>query len=70
MVLGNAQRYRLRALECGQKAGTARDPKDKANWHELERSWRSVLRPTLSSPRSLQSHTDENSENLDHGGER
>jgi hypothetical protein len=39
MVLGNAQRYRLRALECGQKAGTARDPKDKANWHELERVW-------------------------------
>jgi hypothetical protein len=39
MVLGDAQRYRLRAVECRQKAGTARDPKDKANWHELERVW-------------------------------
>jgi hypothetical protein len=48
MVLGNAQRYRLRALECGQKAGTARDPKDKANWHELERVWLELAVPLKS----------------------
>ena len=39
MVRGDAQRFRLRALQCRQRAGTARDPKDKANWHELERVW-------------------------------
>jgi len=39
MTASDAHRYRLRALECGQRAGTATDPKDKANWHELERVW-------------------------------
>jgi hypothetical protein len=39
MVRGDAQRFRLRALQCRQRAGTARAPKDKANWHELERVW-------------------------------
>jgi hypothetical protein len=39
LVLGDAQRYRLRALECGQRAGTATDPKNEAKWHELERVW-------------------------------
>jgi hypothetical protein len=39
MPLSDAHRFRLRALECGQKAGTAIGPKDKANWHELERVW-------------------------------
>jgi hypothetical protein len=34
-----AQKYRLRALACGQKAGMAREPRDQAKWHELERVW-------------------------------
>lgn len=39
MALSDVQRYRLRALECGQKAGVAKDPRVKADWHELERVW-------------------------------
>jgi hypothetical protein len=39
MIQSDVTKYRLRALECGQKAGTARHPKDKANWQELERVW-------------------------------
>ena len=38
-ALRDAQGYRLRAVECRQKPGTARDPKDKTNWQELERVW-------------------------------
>ena len=39
MVRGDAQRFRLRALQCRQRAGTAIGPKDEASWHELERVW-------------------------------
>ena len=34
-----AQSYRLRALECGLRAGLATEPRDQAQWHELERVW-------------------------------
>jgi hypothetical protein len=34
---GDAQRYRLRALECRQKAEMTNEPKARASWHELER---------------------------------
>jgi hypothetical protein len=39
MVRGDPRRFRLRALQCRQRAGTAIGPKDKASWHELERVW-------------------------------
>jgi hypothetical protein len=39
MAPGDVQRYRLRALECRQKAGLGNDPKAKASWDELERVW-------------------------------
>ena len=39
MALGEPRNYCLRALLCRQRAGIARDPKDKATWHELEKVW-------------------------------
>jgi hypothetical protein len=34
-----AQKFRLRAIECGLRAGIATEPRDQAKWHELERVW-------------------------------
>ena len=39
MPLNDVGKYLLRALECRCKAVIARDPKDKASWHELEKVW-------------------------------
>jgi hypothetical protein len=53
-VGNNAKRrseVRFRALECGEKAGTAPDPKEQANWHELERLWLELALRVVRCPR-------------------
>jgi hypothetical protein len=39
MKQSDVHRYRLRAVECGQRAVTSPNDNERARWHELERVW-------------------------------